>query len=69
MARAKRGFAQITQQKSGRYAVRYCAPTGARVSAGKTFTRRADAEAWAADKRREIARGKARGPEKITFDA
>lgn len=67
MARAKRGFAQITQQASGRYTVRYCTPTGARVSAGKTFTKRADAEAWAADKRREIARGKARAPEKITF--
>jgi len=67
MARVKRGFAQITQQHSGRYSVRYCAPNGARVSAGVTFTRKADAEAWAADRRREIARGKARAPEKITF--
>jgi integrase len=69
MARAKRGFAQITQQKSGRYTVRYCTPTGARVSAGKTFTARADAEAWAADMRRAIARGKTRAPEKPTFGA
>jgi integrase len=68
MARAKRGFAQITQQKSGRYSVRYCAPNGTRVSAGVTFTRKADAEAWAADKRREIAKGTAaRAPGKITF--
>jgi integrase len=67
MTRAKRGFAQVTQQRSGRYAVRYSLPSGKRVSAGKTFTRKADAEAWAADRRREIARGKARGPEKITF--
>jgi integrase len=68
MTRAKRGFAQVTQQKSGRYAVRYSLPNGKRVSAGRTFTRKADAEAWAADRRREIARGKARGPDKITFD-
>ena len=61
MTRAKRGFAQVTQQRSGRYAVRYCLPNGQRVSAGKTFVRKADAEAWAADRRREIARGKARG--------
>jgi integrase len=69
MARAKRGFAQITQQKSGRYTVRYCTPTGARVSAGQTFTARADAEAWAADMRRAIARGKTRAPQKPTFGA
>lgn len=70
MARAKRGFAQITQQHSGRYTVRYSTPSGIRVSAGRTFARKADAEAWAADKRREIARGKARSaPEKITFSA
>jgi integrase len=69
MTRAKRGFAQVTQQRSGRYAVRYSLPNGKRVSAGKTFTAKADAEAWAADQRRAIARGKAkdRGPEKITF--
>ena len=69
MTRAKRGFAQVTQQKSGRYAVRYSLPNGKRVSAGKTFTRKADAEAWAADRRREIARGKRKAPEKITFTA
>lgn len=53
MAR-KRGFASITQQRSGRFTVRYTARNGARVSAGRTFARKADAEAWAADKRREI---------------
>jgi integrase len=70
MTRAKRGFAQVTQQRSGRYAVRYSLPNGQRVSAGKTFTRKADAEAWAADQRRAIARGKARAaPERLRFDA
>lgn len=38
--RNKRGFAQIIQQRSGRYTVRYSLPNGARVSAGKTFERK-----------------------------
>jgi integrase len=66
--RSKRGFAQVTQQRSGRYAVRYTAPTGARLSAGRTFARKADAEAWAADKRRQLDRGATR-QEKVTFAA
>jgi integrase len=68
MARSKRGFAQVTQQRSGRYAVRYTTPTGARVSAGRTYARKADAEAWAADKRRQLDRGATR-QEKVTFAA
>jgi integrase len=68
MARSKRGFAQVTQQRSGRYAVRFTAPNGARLSAGKTFARKADAEAWAADQRRQLDRGATR-QQKITFGA
>lgn len=67
MAR-KRGFAQVHQQRSGRYSVRYTDPsTGARRSAGKTFARKADAEQWAVDKRREIDRGATGQREKVTF--
>jgi integrase len=65
--RSKRGFAQIQQQRSGRYSVRYTAPTGARISAGRTFARKADAEAWAADRRRQIDRGATAQPERVTF--
>jgi integrase len=67
--RHKRGFASVTQQKSGRFAVRYTAPSGARVSAGRTFARKADAEAWAADRRRQLDRGAAGQREKLTFAA
>jgi hypothetical protein len=49
MTRRKRGFAQIQQQKSGRYSVRYTAPNGARVSGGRTFAKKADAEACASN--------------------
>jgi hypothetical protein len=69
VAREKGGFAQVTQRRSGRYAVRYTTPSGIRVSAGKTFARKADAEAWAADKRRQIDRGAKAAREKITFSA
>jgi integrase len=69
----KRGFATITQMRSGRYQVRYTAPSGQRLTAGKTFTARVDAEAWVTDKRREIDRGTWRDPEdmpeRITFGA
>jgi integrase len=69
MTRAKRGFAQVTRQRSGRFAVRYTTPAGARISAGKTFRTKADAEAWAADKRREIARGIKTAARPLTFGA
>ncbi len=66
--RHKRGFAQVQQQRSGRYSVRYTDPaTGARCSAGKTFARKADAEQWAVDKRRELERGPAAAREKVNF--
>jgi integrase len=70
MARAKRGFAQVTQQKSGRYAVRYSLPSGKRVSAGRTFARKIDAEAWAAHRRRELESGATNvAPQRMTFGA
>ena len=67
----KRGFATITAMRSGRYQVRYTAPSGARLTAGKTFAAKVDAEAWVTDKRREIDRGAwadpADAPERMTF--
>jgi integrase len=51
--RAKRGFATVVKEKSGRYSVRYTTADGRRTSAGQTFAHKADAEAWAATKRRE----------------
>ncbi|OBG25429.1 site-specific integrase [Mycobacterium sp. E3198] len=68
MTRAKRGFAQIRQERSGRYSVRYTTLSGKREFAGKTFARKADAEAWAADKRRQIDRGAVATHSKITFE-
>ncbi|MBV8346158.1 MAG: site-specific integrase, partial [Mycolicibacterium sp.] len=65
----KRSFATITRMRSGRYQVRYTAPNGARLTAGRTFTARIDAEAWIVDKRREIEQGRWRAehPAPITF--
>ena len=68
-ARAKRGFATVVQEKSGRYSVRYTTAGGVRTSAGKTFRRKADAEAWAADKQREIDKQQIVTREKIIFSA
>jgi integrase len=68
---SKRGFASITQMRSGRYQVRYTAPNGKRITAGKTFAAQIDAEAWITDKRREIDRSAWQDPEdmpeKVTF--
>jgi integrase len=66
--RAKRGFATIVLERSGRFSVRYTSQTGARISAGRTFARKADAEAWAADRRRQLDRAATR-QDKITFAA
>ena len=44
MTRAKRGFAAINKMRSGRYQVRYTAPSGARVTAGRTFATKVAAE-------------------------
>jgi integrase len=65
--RAKRGFASVWQQRSGRYAVRFTTPDGRRVSAGRTFQYRKTAEAFAADKRREMERQYQPEPERVTF--
>jgi integrase len=65
--RAKRGFASVWQQRSGRYAVRFTTPDGRRVSGGRTFEHKKNAEAWAADKRREMERQYHEEPERITF--
>ncbi len=71
MTRAKRGFASINRMRSGRYQVRYTAPSGARVTAGRTFTTKVAAEAWAADRRRQIDRGHPEEdrPKPVTFAA
>src|ERR1700730_15048847 len=67
----KRSFAAITQMRSGRYQVRYTAPSGKRLTAGKTFPGKVGGEAWVTDKRREIDRGAWRdpddAPERVTF--
>jgi hypothetical protein len=40
----------------------------ARISAGRTFARKADAEAWAADRRRQLDRGAADPAEAARHD-
>jgi integrase len=54
--RAKRDFATIRQLPSKRYQVRYTGPDGVRRSAPHTFAYRVDADAYVADRRREINR-------------
>jgi integrase len=68
-SKTKRSFATITRMRSGRYQVRYTAPNGARLTAGRTFGARIDAEAWITDKRREIERGRWRAehPAPLSF--
>ena len=66
--RAKRGFATVVKEKSDRYSVRFTTPDGVRKSAGQTFAHKADAEAWAAAKRRELDKpAKAAQHERVTF--
>ena len=73
MPRAKRGFGTIEKMRSsGRYQVRYVNPlTGARETAGRTFGTKMAAEVWAAERRRQIDRGRieAEKPKPITFAA
>lgn len=57
MAKAKRGFGQITKLPSGRIRARYTGPDGALHNAPATFDAGIDAEAWLADERRLIAAG------------
>src|SRR5215831_11894925 len=49
-------FAKVRKLSSGRYGVRYTLPNGRRISAGRSFAHRRDAEAWAADRARQIDR-------------
>src|SRR6185503_4009059 len=57
---------------SGRWQATYSAPNGQRVTAPKTFAAKLDAEAWLADRRREIDRGLwnpgAHQPQRTRFD-
>ena len=50
----RRRFGSIRQLPSGRWQAAYSAPNGRRVLAPHTFAKRADAEAWLVDRRREI---------------
>jgi integrase len=54
MAQGKRPFGNIRRLPSRRYQVRYTAPNGNHITAPRTFHTRIDAEAWLADRRREI---------------
>lgn len=65
--RAKRGFATVVKEKSGRYSVRFTTLEGKRTSAGQTFAHKADAEAWAAVKRRELDKPAKAQQQRVTF--
>jgi Phage integrase, N-terminal SAM-like domain len=53
-SRDKRPFGNIRRLPSKRYQVRFTDPDGRYITAPKTFAARIDAEAWLADRRREI---------------
>jgi hypothetical protein len=69
----RRRFGSIRQLPSGRWQAADSAPNGRRVLAPHTFAKRADAEAWLVDRRREIDRGLwnpgATGVVRTRFDA
>jgi integrase len=74
--RDKRPFGNIRRLPSKRYQVRFTAPDGTYVTAPHTFAAKIDAEAYLADRRREIDRGlwnatagSVAKPERITFGA
>ncbi|WP_246306199.1 tyrosine-type recombinase/integrase [Allobranchiibius huperziae] len=54
MTGRKRGFGQISKQRSGRLQARYTGPDLQLHTAPHTFALRLDAEAWLADERRSI---------------
>jgi integrase len=58
MARDKRLFGTIRKLPSGRYQALYTNTAGKRVAAPKTFRARIDAEAFLADRRREVEMAK-----------
>jgi integrase len=74
MAQGKRPFGNIRRLPSRRYQVRYTGPDGSYITAPKTFAARIDAEAWLADRRREIDAktwnpNAATKPDRLTFGA
>jgi integrase len=50
----KRSFGSIRQLPSGRWQARYSTPAGKSITAPKTFAAKLHAEAWLADRKREI---------------
>jgi integrase len=56
MARTRRSFGRIRRFRSGRYQASYTGPDTRVHLAPTTFDAKVDAEAWLADRRREIAR-------------
>ena len=72
MARTRRSFGNIRRLTSGRWQVRFTAPDGTYVKAPRTFARRADAEVWLGDRRKEIDHGLwnpgAHRPQRTRFD-
>ncbi len=68
---ARRQFGSIRRLPSKRWQAHYTTPNGARVTAPHTFAAKIDAEAWLADRRRDIDRGlwnpAAAEPQRTTF--
>ena len=72
--RDKRSFGNIRRLPSKRYQVRFTAPDGSYVTAPQTFAARIDAEAYLADRRRQIDADlwnsqSAEKPQRVTFGA
>lgn len=57
MARRRRGFGRIRQERSGRWSAAYVGPDGRLHRAPSTYAIREDAEGWLAAERRKIDLG------------
>jgi integrase len=57
MARKRRGFGRIRQERSGRYSAAYIGPDGNLHHAPRTYATESDAEGWLAIERRKIDLG------------
>ncbi|MCV6980610.1 site-specific integrase [Mycolicibacterium pulveris] len=57
MARKRRGFGRIRQERSGRWSAAYSGPDGRLHRASRTFVSEHDAEGWLAGERRKIDLG------------
>jgi integrase len=57
MARKRRGFGRIRQERSGRYAAAYIGPDAKLHKAPRTYAAESDAEGWLATERRKIELG------------